>query len=129
METLNILRDFIPNENLLPEAIEYETESVVKEALREIGVAVPTCGACMSNMAIAPNGDVVPCQSWLGEDASVGNILRDALKLLDCQVAAKLLNNYNVGAAISLVMMVLILISLAVMNKFSDDDEEGGMLV
>ncbi len=40
-----------------------------------------------------------------------------------------LLNNYNVGAAISLVMMVLILISLAVMNKFSDDDEEGGMLV
>jgi spermidine/putrescine transport system permease protein len=40
-----------------------------------------------------------------------------------------LLNNYNVGAAISLVMMILILISLAVMNKFSDDDEEGGMLV
>ncbi len=40
-----------------------------------------------------------------------------------------LLNNYNVGAAISLVMMVLILISLAVMNKFTDDDEEGGMLV
>ena len=33
----------------------------------------------------------------------------------------------NVGAAISLVMMVLILISITVMNKFSDDD--GGIIV
>ncbi len=35
--------------------------------------------------------------------------------------------SYNVGAAISLVMMILILISVAVMNKFSDD--EGGIIV
>ena len=35
-------------------------------------------------------------------------------------------STYNVGAAMSLVMMILILISLAVMNKFSD--EEGGMV-
>ena len=34
----------------------------------------------------------------------------------------------NVGAAISLVMMVLILISLSVMNKFGDSDE-GGIIV
>ena len=34
---------------------------------------------------------------------------------------------YNVGAAISLVMMILILISMAVMNRFSDD--EGTVLV
>ena len=31
---------------------------------------------------------------------------------------------YHTGAAISLVMMILILISLAIMNKFSDSDEE-----
>ncbi len=36
---------------------------------------------------------------------------------------------YNTGAAISLIMMVLILISLAVMNKFADSDEEGGIIV
>ena len=36
-------------------------------------------------------------------------------------------STYNVGAAISLVMMVLILISLAVMNRFSDD--EGTVIV
>ena len=35
-------------------------------------------------------------------------------------------STYNVGAAMSLVMMILILISVAVMNKFSDD--EGGMV-
>ena len=33
-------------------------------------------------------------------------------------------STYNVGAAMSLVMMILIIISLAIMNKFSDD--EGG---
>ncbi len=38
-------------------------------------------------------------------------------------------STYNVGAAISLVMMVLILISVAVMNKFSDGDDEGGVVV
>lgn len=36
---------------------------------------------------------------------------------------------YNTGAAISLIMMVLILISLAIMNKFADNDEEGGLIV
>ena len=34
----------------------------------------------------------------------------------------------NVGAAISLVMMILILISLSVMNKFTDSDE-GGIII
>ena len=31
---------------------------------------------------------------------------------------------YNVGASISLVMMILILISMAIMNRFSDGDGE-----
>ena len=46
-----------------------------EETLRELGLNVPTCGACLSNMAIAPNGNVVPCQSWLSQNASLGNIL------------------------------------------------------
>jgi spermidine/putrescine transport system permease protein len=37
-------------------------------------------------------------------------------------------STYNIGAAISLVMMILILISLAIMNRFSDSDA-GGMIV
>ena len=35
--------------------------------------------------------------------------------------------NYNLGAAISLVLMVIILISMAIMNRYSDD--EGGVVV
>lgn len=37
-------------------------------------------------------------------------------------------STYNVGAAISLVMMVLILISVAVMNHFSSGEDKGGMV-
>lgn len=36
-------------------------------------------------------------------------------------------SNYNLGAALSLVLMVLILISMFVMNRFADDD--GGVLI
>ena len=50
------------------------------EKLEELGMNVPMCGACLSNMAIAPDGSVVPCQSWLGADASAGNILSDPFK-------------------------------------------------
>lgn len=40
----------------------------------------------------------------------------------------KLNSNYNMGAALSLVLMVMILISLAFMNKFTSDDD-GGVIV
>lgn len=36
---------------------------------------------------------------------------------------------YNVASALSLVLMVMILICLAIMNRFTDDDSEGGMVV
>ena len=53
---------------------------IPKEKLEELGMNVPMCGACLSNMAIAPDGTVVPCQSWLGGDAALGNILTDPFK-------------------------------------------------
>ena len=42
--------------------------------LTKMKMVTPSCGACLSNMAIAPNGEVIPCQSWLFEDG-FGNIL------------------------------------------------------
>ena len=45
--------------------------------LSEIGLEVPACGACLSNMAIAPDGKVIPCQSWLSSNKYMGNILED----------------------------------------------------
>ena len=50
------------------------------ETLEKYGMHIPMCGACLSNMAIAPDGTVVPCQSWLGANASLGNILTDPFK-------------------------------------------------
>ena len=45
----------------------------------ELNIPAPSCGACLSNMAITPGGNVVPCQSWLS-DAPLGNMLRDNWK-------------------------------------------------
>ena len=49
-----------------------------EEKLAGLNMNVPMCGACLSNMAIAPDGSVIPCQSWLSEDGSLGNILTDS---------------------------------------------------
>ena len=38
-------------------------------------------------------------------------------------------NNYNLGAALSLVLMVMIIICMAVMNRFTGDDDDGGVLI
>ncbi len=38
-------------------------------------------------------------------------------------------NNFNLGASLSLVLMILILISMAIMNKFADNDDTGGAIV
>ena len=48
-----------------------------EETLRSMGLTlVPSCGACLSNMAIAPDGGVIPCQRWLSSQP-LGNMLTD----------------------------------------------------
>ena len=48
-----------------------------EEALHSMGLhLVPSCGACLSNMALTPDGTVVPCQSWLG-GVTLGNLLTE----------------------------------------------------
>lgn len=47
-----------------------------EEFFGTLGLSKPTCGACLSNMAITPGGNVVPCQSHLS-DAPLGNMLSD----------------------------------------------------
>lgn len=37
--------------------------------------------------------------------------------------------NYNYGAALSLILMIFIIISLAIMNRFSSDNDDGGVLI
>ena len=48
-----------------------------EETLRSLGLnLIPSCGACLSNMAVTPDGKVVPCQSWLS-DGPLGDLLHD----------------------------------------------------
>jgi MoaA/NifB/PqqE/SkfB family radical SAM enzyme len=42
---------------------------------RELGLEEPICGACLSNMAVMPNGAVTACQSWLSNPDGLGNML------------------------------------------------------
>ena len=46
-----------------------------KQQLEEIGLSAPLCGACLTNMAVMPNGAVTACQSWLDEPDGLGNLL------------------------------------------------------
>lgn len=71
------------------------------EKLEALGMNVPMCGACLSNMAIAPDGTVVPCQSWLGADASLGNILTDPFKRIWNHSLCKSLRNMSEEQALS----------------------------
>ena len=77
-ELYDILKDACKyaNENMME--ISFTSPGWLDEKrIVELGLDIPSCGACLSNMAIAPDGEVVPCQSWLGADAGLGNMLTE----------------------------------------------------
>ena len=45
------------------------------EQTNELGLEQPMCGACLTNMAVMPNGAVTACQSWLSDPDGLGNML------------------------------------------------------
>ena len=47
-----------------------------EQCLSAMKMVIPSCGACLSNMAIAPDGTVIPCQSYLN-GTNLGNMLTD----------------------------------------------------
>lgn len=71
------------------------------DKLDELGMNVPMCGACLSNMAVAPDGTVVPCQSWLGADACLGNILTDPFRRIWKHPLCKQLRNMSEEQALN----------------------------
>ena len=54
---------------------------IPQQVFEELNIPSPSCGACLSNMAITPGGNVVPCQSWLS-DRPLGNMLTDDWKTI-----------------------------------------------
>ena len=77
-ELTEILQSAVAAAHELSMELDFTSPGWVKEeTLRSLGLTlVPSCGACLSNMAVAPDGTVIPCQSWLGGTA-LGNILTD----------------------------------------------------
>lgn len=74
-------------EDVLSKAVAYCNENgmeisftspgwIPDEFFDKYGLQKPVCGACLSNMAITPGGNVVPCQSYLS-GAPLGNMLAD----------------------------------------------------
>jgi MoaA/NifB/PqqE/SkfB family radical SAM enzyme len=73
---------------------------IAADKLDNLGINVPMCGACLSNMAVAPDGTVVPCQSWLGGDSGLGNILTDPFKKIWNHPMCKSLRNMSEAQAL-----------------------------
>ncbi len=60
----------------------------------ELGISTPSCGACLSNMAVTPGGHAVPCQSWLSGDI-LGDLLTDDWETVWEQETCRSLRNYS----------------------------------
>lgn len=89
-EITEILRNAVKycNENGMQ--ISFTSPGFVSDAdLENMGINRPTCGACLSNMAITPSGNVVPCQSYLSVKP-LGNMLSDSWETIwnskDCVI-------------------------------------------
>ena len=74
---------------------------IPSDELETLGMNVPSCGACLSNMAITPDGTIVPCQSWLGADAGLGHVLRDNWKNIWNHPTCKTLRSMTDGEALA----------------------------
>ncbi len=72
----------------------------------------------------------VPCVStfYISRQFSDGNIKMIG-DIIEDKFYKSSVPDYNIGATISLVLMVIILISLAIANKFSDDGVDGGGVI
>ena len=77
-ELADILRDAAETAEELGMELDFTSPGWLdEETLRSMGLhLIPSCGACLSNMAVTPDGKVVPCQSWLS-DQPLGDLLCD----------------------------------------------------
>lgn len=78
-ELTEILREAVKTAEELGMELDFTSPGwLSEETLRGLGLKlIPSCGACLSNMALTPDGTVVPCQSWLG-GVTLGNLLTDS---------------------------------------------------
>ncbi len=86
---------------------------IENDFFEELGISTPTCGACLSNMAITPGGKVVPCQSWLSDDV-LGNMILDEWKDIWESEACKKHRDYSAKME-----------GLCPLRRYAEDEEGG----
>ncbi len=67
---------------------------IEESVFAELNIPCPSCGAGLSNMAITPGGNVVPCQSWLS-DTALGNMLADDWNMIWESEGCRICRNYS----------------------------------
>jgi MoaA/NifB/PqqE/SkfB family radical SAM enzyme len=74
-EMFEVMSDAVEASHELGMDIQFTSPGwLTNEQLKQLGLSIPACGACLSNMAITPKGDIIPCQSWLHGE-TLGNFL------------------------------------------------------
>lgn len=102
-ESLQLSTDEI--EDILAKAVEYCKDNgmeisftspgwIKEEFFEQHGLNRPTCGACLSNMAVTPGGNVVPCQSYLS-DKPLGSMLKDDWSVIWNNEACKIRRSFS----------------------------------
>lgn len=66
-----------------------------EEQIKMLGLSQPICGACLTNMAVMPNGAVAPCQSWLADPQGLGNLLTTPWKKIWNHAQCKRMRSMN----------------------------------
>ncbi len=95
-ELINILKEAVRLCDELHMDISFTSPGWAEsDTLIQLGLpSAPACGAALSNMAISPSGDVVPCQSWLN-GTTFGNMLTDPWnKIWNSNTAKRIRSEY-----------------------------------
>ncbi len=132
---LGMVYNFLPFMVLPIYSILTKIDGSVIEAARDLGsngvqvfmrVILPMSlpGICSGvTMVFVPAVSTFVISKLLG--GSLSMLIGDVIEMMFIGTSA----NFNLGAALSLVLMVLMLISMAIMHKFGNDDTAGGMVL
>jgi MoaA/NifB/PqqE/SkfB family radical SAM enzyme len=76
VELMDVMRKAVETAKTLGLDLAFTSPGWLTQAqIQELGLPEPVCGACLTNMAVMPNGAVTACQSWLADPNGLGNLL------------------------------------------------------
>ena len=120
---LGMVYNYIPYMILPLYSIMVKIDYGLVEAAQDLGASLTAPGIASGfTMVFVPSVSTFYISKKLG--GSTFSLIGDIIEM-----QFKSANNYNLGAALSLILMVLILLCMAIMNRFTGDDDDGGVLI